>query len=70
MSPSYCSLFLGRKGFPCFKLDVNSLEKCMGNEKARKHPDISSDTRGYLRKIFKPMLEEFNRKTGMNIRLS
>ena len=42
----------------------------MSNEKARKHPVISSSTRDYLRKIFKPMLEEFNRKTGMNIRLS
>ena len=62
--------FLGRKGYPCFKLDVNSLEKCMGANKAREHPDISSDTRDYLRKNFKPMLDEFNRKTGMNIRLS
>lgn len=63
-------LFVDRKGFPCFKLDDNSLERCMGLNKGRKHPDISSNSRNYLRKIFKPMLKEFNRKTGMNIRLS
>ena len=63
-------LFLGRKGYPCFKLDDDSLEECMGAKKGRRHPDISSDTRDYLRRIFKPMLEEFNRKTGMNIKLS
>ena len=42
----------------------------MGSGKGRKHPEISSDTRDYLRKVFKTMLEEFNTKTGMNIRLS
>ena len=62
--------FSGKKGYPCFKLDDESLERCMGAGKGRKHPDIGSDTRNYLRKIFKPMLKEFNRKTGMNIKLS
>ena len=63
-------LLKGRKGYPCFKLDVDSPESCMSNAKAREHPEISSDTRDYLRKMFKTMLEEFNRKTEMNIRLS
>ena len=67
-----CDLLLtrcwaGRKGFPCFKL---TRENCMGKNKARTHPKIRSETLQYLRDIFKPILVEFNTKTGMNIRLS
>ena len=57
----------GRKGFPCFKL---SKETCMGKNKARDHPELSSETLQYLRRILRPSLEEFNLKTGMNITLS
>ena len=42
----------------------------MGKNKARTHPKIRSETLQYLRDIFKPILVEFNTKTGMNIRLS
>ena len=42
----------------------------MGDTKARLHPDISPDTRDYLRQIFKPIIEQFNSETGMEIRLS
>ena len=42
----------------------------MGGEKARDHPEISQETRTFLREIYRPMLEDFNNKTGMNIRLS
>ena len=60
----------GRKGYPCFKLDRDTRDSCMGGEKARDHPEISQETRTFLRQIYRPMLEDFNNKTGMNIRLS
>ena len=45
-------------------------ETCMGKNKARDHPELMSDTLSYLRKIFRPSLEEFNLNTGLNITLS
>ena len=65
-----CKSTAGRKGYPCFKLDADSLEGCMGETKARLHPDISPATRDYLRQTFKPIIEQFNSETGMEIRLS
>ena len=60
----------GRKGYPCFNLDEDTIRGCMGSGKARDHPEIKLETVNYLRNIYRPMLEEFNKKTGMNIRLS
>ena len=42
----------------------------MGENKGRDHPELSPDTKDYLRRIFRPMLSEFNTMTGVNIRLS
>ena len=42
----------------------------MGENKARDHPELRSETKDYLRRIFRPMLREFNSKTGASIRLS
>jgi len=62
--------FSGKHGFPCFKLDENSMSKCMSKSKARDHPDLSEESLQHLRNHFKPMLEEFKNQTGMTVRLS
>ena len=35
--------FTGRKGYPCFKLDTESLSSCMGTGKARQHPELKEE---------------------------
>ena len=62
--------FSGRKGFPCFKLDEESRSQCMSKGKARDHPELNEESLNYLRNHFKPIVEEFERKTGMKINLS
>ena len=69
-SLSLTSLLSGKKGMPCFKLDEESLDRCMGGNKGRNHPELSEETLHYLRKMYKPMLEKFNQQSGAHIRLS
>ena len=60
----------GKKGYPCFKVDQETEEKCMNSsKKARDHPTLTSDSRELLRELFHPSITEFNNQTGMNIRL-
>ena len=62
--------FSGRKGYPCFKLDQESLSQCMGKIKARPHPELSEKSLKILRKHFSPMLKKFKEQTRMNLTLS
>ena len=62
--------FSGRKGYPCFKLDQESLSQCMGDEKARPHPELNEKSLKILRKHFSPILEKFRKQTGLNLQLS
>ena len=60
----------GKKGYPCFKVDQETEEKCMNSsKKARDHPTLTEDSRELLRELFQPSITEFNNQTGMNIRL-
>ena len=34
-------VFVGKHGFPCFKLDPSSHSRCMSDSKARDHPELS-----------------------------
>jgi len=54
-------------GFACFKLADK--ESCMGEMKGRQHPALDSETRRYLVTVFRPMLDQFKRITGMQIQL-
>ena len=58
-----------RSGFPCFKLNENSESQCMGGNKGRDHPELNEESLKYLREYFKPILESFQKQTGMKIRL-
>ena len=60
----------GRKGFPCFQLNINSTIQCMGEKKARDHPELSKESLELLRKHFQPMLKQFKEETGMKLKLS
>ena len=74
VSPSYCLLVnsttAGKKGFPCFKLDEDNLERCMGPGKGRDHPELRPETLNFLRQMYRPMLAQFYNETGTRIRLS
>ena len=60
--------FSGKKGFPCFKLNNDS--KCMSSEQGRDHPPIGSESLSYLRKYYRPILNNFEGQTGMELTLS
>ena len=60
----------GKKGFPCFKLDEDNLERCMGPGKGRDHPELRPETLNFLRQMYRPMLAQFYNETGTRIRLS
>ncbi len=57
--------FVGRKGYPCFKLDKHG---CMGSNKARMHPELKNETVQYLQKHFEPILKTFKHQTGMKLK--
>ena len=60
----------GKKGYPCFKLDLDTADRCMNSsKKARQHPPLSDQSRQLLTQIFTPSIKKFNQETGMNIRL-
>ena len=61
---------VGKHGFPCFKLDADSMSKCMSDSKARDHPELSQESLKLLRSKFRPMLEKFKEQTGMSVNLS
>lgn len=60
--------FSGKKGYPCFKLNNNS--KCMSDEQGRDHPLIGSESASYLRRYYRPILDNFEEKSGMKLSLS
>ena len=62
--------FSGRKGYPCFKLDPDSHSRCMGDKKARDHPELSDKSLNILRRYYKPKLEKFKARTGVDVKLS
>ena len=62
--------FSGRKGYPCFKLDPDSHSRCMGEKKARDHPGLSDKSLNILRRYYKPKLEKFKARTGVDVKLS
>ena len=62
--------FSGRKGYPCFKLDPDSHSRCMGEKKARDHPELSDKSLNFLRRYYKPKLEKFKARTGVDVKLS
>ena len=57
-------------GFPCFKLNKRTASQCMGGNKGRAHPELNEESLDYLREYFKPILEDFQKQTGMKLRLS
>ena len=62
--------YSGLKGYPCFKLDAASSSECMGDEKARPHPQLNESSLEKLRKHFRPMLDKFRTQTGLDLHLS
>merc|ERR1719270_2403509 len=61
--------YTARDGFPCFKLNKRSASQCMGGNKGRAHPELNEESLDYLREYFKPILEDFQKQTGMKLRL-
>jgi len=62
--------FTARKGFPCFKLNRKTASQCMGGNKGRDHPELNEESLKYLREYFKPILESFQKQTGMKLRMN
>ena len=56
----------GRK-LPCFKLPE---PHCMRKDKGRYHPPLKMNTKEELKKIFQPMVQEFENLTGVYLDVS
>ena len=60
-------ILLGKKGYPCFKLDKDG---CAKKGKGKEHPKLKEETLIFLRKHFTPILRTFEIQTGMKLELS
>ena len=58
-----------KAGFPCFKLGDEAEADCMGKGKGRTHPPLDEETKDFLRKRFRPMLDVFKKQTGIVLEL-
>ena len=59
----------GQKGYPCFKLDEESRSKCVW-KRSKPHPELNEESLNYLRNHFRPIIDNFERQTGMRLNLS
>ena len=55
--------------FPCFRKNSETEPRCMMGDKGRDHPVLKNETYDYLKKYFKPKMEDFEKLTGIHYEL-